>query len=84
MGFRPSMPNSLPVIGASPLVSHAYVACGHGHLGMTLGAVTGTLIANTILDRDPMLDQNPFAPRKLRSFNPRISDARRWPLSRSL
>ncbi|MDP3760489.1 MAG: FAD-dependent oxidoreductase [Ramlibacter sp.] len=76
MGFRPSMPNSLPVIGASPLVSHAYVACGHGHLGMTLGAVTATLIADAILGRDPMLDQNPFAPRKLRSFNPRIHDAR--------
>jgi hypothetical protein len=72
MGFRPSMPNSLPVIGASPLVSHAYVACGHGHLGMTLGAVTGALIADAILGRDPMLDQSPFAPRKLRSFNPRI------------
>jgi len=76
MGFRPSMPNSLPVIGASPLVSHAYVACGHGHLGMTLGAVTGTLIADAILGRDPMLDESPFAPRKLRSFNPRTQDAR--------
>jgi D-amino-acid dehydrogenase len=70
MGFRPSMPDSLPVIGASPLVSHAYVACGHGHLGMTLGAVTGSLIADAILGRDPKLDPSPFAPRKLRSFHP--------------
>jgi glycine/D-amino acid oxidase-like deaminating enzyme len=66
MGFRPSMPNSLPVIGASPLVPNAYVACGHGHLGMTLAAVTGTLIADAILGRAPMLDPSPFAPRKLR------------------
>jgi glycine/D-amino acid oxidase-like deaminating enzyme len=72
MGFRPSVPHSLPVIGASPVVSNAYVACGHGHLGMTLGAVTGTLIADAILGREPMLDQTPFAPRGLRSFNPRI------------
>ena len=72
MGFRPSMPNSLPVIGASPLVPNAYVACGHGHLGMTLGAVTGTLIADAILGRAPMLDPSGFAPRKLRSFNPRV------------
>lgn len=71
MGFRPSMPDSLPVIGASPLVSHAYVACGHGHLGMTLGAVTASLIADAILGRDPKLDPSPFAPRKLRAFNPR-------------
>jgi len=75
MGFRPSMPNSLPVIGASPLVSNAYVACGHGHLGMTLGAVTGTLISDAIAGRDPLLEQSPFAPRKLRAFNPRIHDA---------
>lgn len=68
MGFRPSMPNSLPVIGASPLVSNAYVACGHGHLGMTLGAVTGTLIADAILGRAPMLDPSGFAPRRLRTL----------------
>jgi D-amino-acid dehydrogenase len=71
MGFRPSMPDSLPVIGASPLVSHAYVACGHGHLGMTLGAVTGTLIADAILGRSPRVDPSPFAPRKLKSWRPR-------------
>jgi D-amino-acid dehydrogenase len=77
MGFRPSMPDSLPVIGASPLVSHAYVACGHGHLGMTLGALTGTLIADAVLGREPKLDARPFAPRKLSSFNPRSSRAPR-------
>ena len=77
MGFRPSMPDSLPVIGASTLVPHAYVACGHGHLGMTLGAITGTLIADAILGRDPKLDARPFAPRGLRSYNPRSSRAAR-------
>jgi glycine/D-amino acid oxidase-like deaminating enzyme len=71
MGFRPSVPDSLPVIGASPLVSHAYVACGHGHLGMTMGAVTGTLIADAVLGRESRLDASPFAPRQLRSFKPR-------------
>jgi D-amino-acid dehydrogenase len=77
MGFRPSMPDSLPVIGASPLVSHAYVACGHGHLGMTLGAVTGSLIVDAILGRDPKLDPGPFAPRKLRPFHPRSTPSAR-------
>jgi D-amino-acid dehydrogenase len=71
------MPDSLPVIGASTLVPHAYVACGHGHLGMTLGAITGTLIADAILGRDPKLDARPFAPRGLRSYNPRSSRAAR-------
>jgi glycine/D-amino acid oxidase-like deaminating enzyme len=68
MGFRPSMPDSLPVIGASPRVANAYVACGHGHLGMTLGAVTGTLIAEAMLGRESRLDPSLFAPRGLRSF----------------
>jgi D-amino-acid dehydrogenase len=67
MGFRPSMPNSLPVIGASPVVRNAYVACGHGHLGMTLGAITGTLIADAVLGRQSKVDAAPFAPRPLRS-----------------
>ena len=66
MGFRPSMPDSLPVIGASPAVHNAYVACGHGHLGMTLGAITGTLIADAVLGRQSKVDATPFAPRPLR------------------
>jgi D-amino-acid dehydrogenase len=71
MGFRPSMPDSLPVIGASPRVSNAYVACGHGHLGMTLGAVTGSVIADAVLGGTPKIDASAFAPRGLRSFDPR-------------
>ncbi|HVZ44844.1 MAG TPA: FAD-dependent oxidoreductase [Ramlibacter sp.] len=67
MGFRPSVPHSLPVIGASTVVSNAYVACGHGHLGMTLGAVTGALVADAILGREPKLDPRPFAPRAMRA-----------------
>ena len=67
MGFRPSMPDSLPVIGVSPLVPNAYVACGHGHLGMTLGAVTGTLIADAMLGRKPRVDPGLLAPRSARS-----------------
>jgi D-amino-acid dehydrogenase len=69
MGFRPSMPDSLPVIGASPHVSNAYVACGHGHLGMTLGAVTGSLVADAITGRRAKLDASAFAPSPLRSFS---------------
>jgi D-amino-acid dehydrogenase len=70
MGFRPSMPNSLPVIGGSPLIDHAYVACGHGHLGMTLGAITGTLIADLILRRPPLVNPAPYAPRARVRFKP--------------
>jgi D-amino-acid dehydrogenase len=56
MGFRPSIPDSLPVIGGSDRHGNAFFAFGHGHLGLTLGAVTGRIVA----DLDPGLDLRPY------------------------
>jgi D-amino-acid dehydrogenase len=75
MGFRPSVPDSLPVIGASPAVHNAFVACGHGHLGMTLGAITGTLIADAVIGRKSKVDCVPFAPHPLRAAARADADA---------
>ena len=61
MGFRPSMPDSLPVIGLSPSVPRAALAFGHGHLGMTLSAVTARLVADLVTGRTPLLDPTPYA-----------------------
>ena len=57
MGFRPSLPDSLPVIGASrhgPDIIHAY---GHGHIGLTLAPVTALMVAALITGHptDPRL-----------------------------
>ena len=41
LGFRPSHPDSLPVIGPSPRDGRVICAYGHGHLGMTSGAGHG-------------------------------------------
>ena len=60
MGFRPSMPNSLPVIGPSPRHANVYYAFGHGHLGLTLGAVTGRMIADLVAGRPPAVDATPY------------------------
>jgi D-amino-acid dehydrogenase len=60
MGYRPSMPDSLPVIGRSPKHANAYFAFGHGHLGLTLAAVTGRLIADLVAGRTPSLDPSPY------------------------
>ncbi|MFT3690812.1 NAD(P)/FAD-dependent oxidoreductase [Paenirhodobacter sp.] len=62
MGSRPSTPDSLPIIGPSrvdPRVIHAY---GHGHLGLTLGAVTGRIVAGLVSGEAPLIDLAPFRP----------------------
>ncbi|MEH6773023.1 MAG: FAD-dependent oxidoreductase [Cereibacter changlensis] len=62
MGFRPSMPDSLPVIGpskAGPEILHAY---GHGHIGLTLAPVTARIIADLIDGKVPELALGPYLP----------------------
>jgi len=60
MGFRPSMPDSVPVISGSPRHANAFFGFGHGHIGLTLGAVTGRLIADLVAGRDPGVDMHPY------------------------
>jgi D-amino-acid dehydrogenase len=60
MGYRPSTPDSLPVIGRSPRHSNVFYAFGHGHLGLTLSAITAQLISSLVSD-DPMpFDITPY------------------------
>lgn len=59
MGYRPSTPDSLPIISATP-VPGAYLAFGHGHLGMTLGPITGELVKDLVLGRTPPVDLRPY------------------------
>jgi D-amino-acid dehydrogenase len=61
MGFRPSLPDSLPVIGRSsrsPRIIHAF---GHGHLGMTQSALTGRMVADMLAGRDCGFDAGAFS-----------------------
>jgi D-amino-acid dehydrogenase len=60
MGFRPSMPDSLPVISRGTRHANTYFAYGHGHLGLTLGPITGKLIADLVAARNPGVDLSPF------------------------
>lgn len=52
LGYRPSLPDSLPVIGRSPRAGNIIYAFGHGHLGVTLAAETSRLVSNMIAGRD--------------------------------
>ena len=48
MGFRPTLPDFIPVIGESKHYENIFYAFGHHHLGWTLGAITGSIIAKLI------------------------------------
>lgn len=60
MGQRPSTPDSLPVIGPAPGFAGAFLAFGHGHLGLTMGAVTGRLVSDLVAQRAPPIDLAPL------------------------
>lgn len=59
-GDRPMMPDSLPVIGRSPVHRNVIHAFGHGQYGLALAAVTGRLVAEIAGDRAPSVDLTPF------------------------
>jgi D-amino-acid dehydrogenase len=64
MGCRPSLPDSLPVIGASRASPNVLLAFGHQHLGLTLAAVTAQAVASLIAGRDPGFDLTPYRPER--------------------
>ena len=60
MGFRPSLPDSLPVLGRSGRHPNVLYAFGHGHLGLTQAPATGHLIGQLLRDEPPAIDLAPF------------------------
>jgi glycine/D-amino acid oxidase-like deaminating enzyme len=50
-GDRPTLPDYLPIIGPAPRAGNAFLAIGHQHLGLTLAAVTGAIIAALVAGR---------------------------------
>ncbi len=64
MGHRPSLPDSLPVIGPARATGDVIYAFGHGHVGMTAAPMTGRLIADLIAGRPLPLDITPFSARR--------------------
>jgi len=61
LGHRPSLPDSLPVLGPAPGNPNVLLAFGHNHIGLTLGPVTGRVVADLIAGRDPGLDLRKFS-----------------------
>jgi D-amino-acid dehydrogenase len=61
MGHRPSLPDSLPVIGRSRATPDVVYAFGHGHVGMTSAPMTGKIVADLVAGRPPSIDIAAFA-----------------------
>lgn len=60
MGFRPSLPDTLPVIGRSPASPRVLYAFGHGHLGLTQCAATARIVRDLALGALPPIDLHPY------------------------
>ena len=61
LGFRPSLPDFLPVIGPSKNYKNVFYSFGHHHLGWTLGAISGKIISKMIANEKTYLDFEPYS-----------------------
>jgi D-amino-acid dehydrogenase len=68
MGFRPSLPDSLPVISHAKASRRVIYAFGHGHLGLTQSAATGRLVRDLLLERESAIDISPFRATRFSTF----------------
>jgi len=60
LGFRPSLPDFLPIIGPSKNYKNVFYSFGHHHLGWTLGAISGKIISKMIAGENINLDLQPY------------------------
>mgnify|MGYP001422736447 FL=1 len=61
LGFRPSLPDFLPVIGPSKNYENVFYSFGHHHLGWTLGAISGKIISKMIDNDNTNMDLQPYS-----------------------
>jgi D-amino-acid dehydrogenase len=60
LGKRPCLPDMIPVIGPAPRHKGLWFDFGHQHLGLTLGPVSGRLLAELMVGETPFVDPKPF------------------------
>ena len=64
LGFRPTLPDFLPIMGPSLKNKNIIYAFGHHHLGWTLGAVTGKIISGIVAGEKTNLDLSPYSSKR--------------------
>jgi D-amino-acid dehydrogenase len=60
MGHRPCLPDSLPVLGSARAFDRRWLNFGHGHLGLTMSAISGKLVAKAMLGQATEIDLSPY------------------------
>lgn len=68
MGFRPTLPDSLPVIGQAPNHQRVFFNFGHQHLGLTLAAISAQLITANMAHSE-LAQQINLSPYSIKRFN---------------
>ena len=63
-GARPTLPDSLPIIGPAPRHQGLWLAFGNQHIGFTTGPATGAAVAAMIADVAPSFDISAFSPKR--------------------
>ena len=61
LGFRPTLPDYLPVIGPSKKYKNVFYCFGHHHLGWTLGPISGKIVSGMIAEENTNLDLKPYS-----------------------
>ena len=64
LGFRPTLPDFLPILGPSLKNKNIIYAFGHQHLGWTLGAITGKIISKRFTGEKTNLDLTPCSSKR--------------------
>ena len=67
MGCRPSLPDGLPVIDRAPRFANAYLAFGHGQVGLTQAAITGHIIRGLVEGSAPPVELAPYRASRFRA-----------------
>ena len=60
-GLRPATPDEIPILGPVPGLDGAFISAGHMRKGITLAAMSGELIADSIVGNEPRLPIEPFS-----------------------
>ena len=67
LGFRPSLPDLLPVLGPSKNYKNVFYSFGHNHLGWTLGAISGKIISKMIANESTNLNLSAYSSSRFRT-----------------